>query len=163
MILAAAAILVAGNSLRPRPALVRCDDRGLEIDGGEPGERFAFGGEDAGALPIEPLWLRLPDLFLVVKLAEKLWFGFGRGRLVAGHRRHAGIFAPNIEVVEALAAAGVERQKAFDIGGFVETPAVLFELQMALDDCGQSIFKHDVAVSEDAFAMAEAALLSSPP
>ena len=137
---------------------MRCDDRGVEVDGGdlltgaaaaqladhiavdggESGERFAFGGDDAGALQIDLLLLRLPGLFLVVKLAAKLARGFGGGRLIAKHRRHAGIFAQDIEVVEAFAAHGVEGEEAFDIGGFVQTPAVLFELQVALDACGQA-------------------------
>ena len=126
----------AGAQARPagRPASQFADH--IAVDGGQPGERFAFPGDDAGSCQIELLLLRLLDLFLVVKLAGKLARGLGRGRLVAEHRRHAGIFAQDIEVVEALAADRGQRQKAFDTGGFVQTPPALLELQMVVDSCG---------------------------
>ena len=68
----------------------------IAVEGGESGKRFAFPADDAGAPHIELLLLRWLDLFLAVKRAEKLSRGCGRGRLVAGHRRHAGLFAQDI-------------------------------------------------------------------
>ena len=79
------------------------------------------------------LLLRGEDLFVVVKLIQELARGFGRRRLVAEPLGHPEVLAQHGEIVEALAAYGVEHQETFDVGGFIEPAATLLERQVALD------------------------------